>query len=112
GEIDARAAWLYLAAYSRWNSAPRTFDLGEIFGDRADRAVLLNQLGDKVVERLKHVLVNADVPVPVGHNVVAGTGLRLRSRGELRPLALPGHVIDFGLAIGLRAPHCRAWSRC
>src|ERR1700751_2295957 len=103
-EIDARAAWFDLTADCSRDSAPGAFDLGEIFGDRADRAVLLNELADNVVHWLKYVLVNADVPVAVGHDVMAGAGFCFRGRRQLVLFTLRGDVIDLDFAIVLGAP--------
>ena len=80
------------------------FDLGEIFGDRADRAVFLDERVDDVVKRLKHVLVDADVPVAMRHDVVTGAGLGLCRRGQFVLFALRGDVVDLHLAIVLGAP--------
>ena len=103
-EIEARAARLDLAAHRRRHAAPGAFDAGKIFGDRADRAVLLDELPDDVVERLEHVLVNADVPVAMRHDVVTGAGLRFGGGRQLVLLALRGDVVDRDRAIVLRAP--------
>ena len=43
-EIQARAAGLDLTADRGRDAAPSAFDLGEIFGDRADRTVLLDKM--------------------------------------------------------------------
>jgi hypothetical protein len=65
---------------------------------------LLDELADDVVERLERVGVDADIPIAVRHDVVAGAGLRLGGGGELVLLALPGDVIDPHLDAVLRAP--------
>ena len=49
-------------------------------------------------------LVDADVPVAVRHDVVAGAGLRLGGRGQLVLLALRGDVVDLHLDVVLVAP--------
>ncbi len=103
-EIEARAARLHLAADRGRNAAPGAFDLGEIFGDRADRAVFLDQAVDHVVERLELVLVNTDVPVAMRHDVVAGAGLRFGGRGQLVLLALRGDVVDVNVDFVFVAP--------
>ena len=103
-EVEARAAWFDLAADCGRDAAPGAFDLGQIFGDRADRAILLHQAVGDVVERLQHVLVNSDVPVAVGHDVVAGAGLGFGRRGQLVLFALRGDVVDLDLAIVLGTP--------
>src|SRR5262249_61811815 len=99
-----RAGWFALAAVRRWYSAPGAFDPGEIFGDRTDRAILLGQFANNVIHRLQHVLVNAHVPVAVGHDVVTGAGLSFGGRGQLVLFALRGDVVDLDLAIALGAP--------
>src|SRR5205814_9983720 len=93
-----------LNAAGRRYSAPAAFDLGEILGDRTDRAILLGQFADDVIHWLKHVLVYADVPVAVGHDVVAGAGLRFGGRGQFVLFTLRGDVVDLDLAIVLGAP--------
>src|SRR5262249_3640707 len=100
-EIDARAARFDLTADGGRYSAPGAFDLGKIFGDRADRAILLNELSDDVIDRLKHVLVNTNVPVAVRHDVVTGAGLCFSRCGQLVLFALRGDVVDLDLAIVL-----------
>src|ERR1700733_16228858 len=74
-EIEPRAARFHLAADGGRYAAPGALDLGEIFGDWADRAVLFDQAVHDVVERLEHVLVDADIPVAMRNDVVAGAGL-------------------------------------
>ncbi len=103
-QVEARAARFHLAADRGRDTAPSAFDLGQIFGDRADRAVLRGELGDDVVERLQHVLVNTHVPVAMRHDVVTGAGLGFGRRGQLVLLALRGDVVDLDLAIVLGAP--------
>ncbi len=103
-EIETRAARLHLAADRGRNAEPHAFALGEIFGDRADRAVLLDQRGDDVVERLELRLVDADVPVAMRHDVVAGAGLRFGGRGQFVFLALRGDVVDVDVDFVLVAP--------
>src|SRR5262249_36947898 len=44
------------------------------------------------------------VPVTVGHDVMAGSGLRFGGRGQLVLFALRGDVVDLDLAIVLGAP--------
>src|SRR5262249_432792 len=87
-EIEARLTRLHLAADRSRDAAPSAFDLGEIFGNRADRAVLLDQLVGDVVEWFKQALVDPEVPVTMGHDVVAGAGLRFGRGGQLVLLAL------------------------
>ncbi len=103
-EIEARAARLHLAADRGRDAAPRAFDLGEIFGDRADRAVLFDQRIDDVVERFEHLGVDADVPVAMRHDVVAGAGLGFGGGGQFVLFALRGDVVDLHFAIVLGAP--------
>ena len=103
-EIEARAARLHLAADRGRNAAPRALDLGEVLGDRADRAVLLDQAVDHVVERLETFLVDPDVPVAMRHDVVAGAGSGFGGRGQLVLLALRGDVVDVHLDLVLVAP--------
>ena len=103
-EVDARAAWLHLAAYRGGHAAPYAVDFGEIFGDRADRAVLLDQGIHYVVERLKHTAMNVDAPVAVRHDVMTGAGLGFCSRGELILLALRRDVIDVNFDVVLLTP--------
>jgi hypothetical protein len=103
-QVEARAAWLDLASDGGRHAAPRALDLREIFGDRTDRAVFLDQTVDQVVERLELVLVNADIPVPVRHDVVTGAGLRLGGRRQLVFLTLRGDEVDIDLALVLFAP--------
>ncbi len=103
-EIEARAARFHLAADGGRYAAPGAFDLGEIFGHRADRAVLFDQAVHDIVERLEHVLVDADVPVAMRHDVVAGAGLGFGGRGQFVFFALRGDEIDLHFAIVLGAP--------
>ena len=103
-EIEARAARLHLASHRGRHAAPGALDPGKIFGDRTDRAVLLDELADDVVERLEHVGVDADIPIAVRHDVVAGAGLRLGGRGQLVLLALRGDVVDLHLDVVFLAP--------
>ena len=72
--------------------------------DRTDRTVLLDEFAGDIVERLERFGVDADVPIAVGHDVVAGAGLRLGGRGQLVLLALRGDVVDLHLDAVLRAP--------
>jgi len=82
-EIEAGTAWLDLTADGGRDATPHALDLGQVFGNRTDRAVLFDQLIDHVVEGLESVLVNLDVPVAMRHDVVTGAGLRFRSGGQL-----------------------------
>src|SRR6202034_3050627 len=74
-QIETRLTRLHLAANGSGQTAPRALDLGEIFGDRTDRAVLFDELGDHFIQWLEHVGVDADVPVAMRHDVVTGPGL-------------------------------------
>ncbi len=103
-EIEARLARLDLTADRGRNAAPGALDLGEILGDRTDRAVLFDELADHVVERLKHTLMDLNVPVAMRHDVVAGAGLRFGGGGQLVLLALRGDVIDMDFDFVLLAP--------
>jgi len=95
-EIEARLAGLDLAADRGRHAAPRALDAGEIFRDRADGTVLLDQLVHHLVERLEHALVHLNVPVAMRHDIVA-VPAALRRRGELVLLALRRDVIDLDL---------------
>ena len=103
-KVEARTAWLHLAADRRWHTKPHAFALGEIFGDRADRAVLLDERGDDIVQWLQLCLVDADVPVAMRHNVVTGASLRFGRGGKLVFLALRGDVVDMDVDFVLVAP--------
>ena len=103
-KVEARTAWLHLAADRRWHTKPHALALGEIFGDRADRAVRLNERGDDVVQWLELRLVDTDVPVAMRHDVVTGAGLRFGRGGELVLLALRGDVVDMDVDFVLVAP--------
>ena len=103
-EVEARLAGLHLAAHRGRNASPAALDLRQIFGDRADRAELLDHRVDDVVERLELVAMDTDVPVAVGHDVVAGAGLGFRGRSQLVLLTLRGDVVDMDFDLVLVAP--------
>ena len=105
-QIEARAARLHLATDRGRYAAPGAFNFGEIFGDRADRPILLDQLRDDVIERLESRLMDADVPVAVRHDVVAGAGLRFGGRSQLVLLALGRYVVDVDFDFVLLSPLC------
>ena len=96
--------WFDLAADGGRYAAPSAFDLGEIFGNRTDRAVLLDQLGNHVIERFEQALVDLNIPVAVRHDVVTGPGLRFRRGGQFIFLALGGDVVDVHIDLVLIAP--------
>src|SRR5215470_1836511 len=103
-EIDSRLTWFDLTADGGRYAAPRALDLGEIFGNRTDRAVLLDQLGNNVIEGIEQALVNLNIPVTVRHDVVTGAGLSFRRRGQFVFLALGGDVVDVHIDLVLLAP--------
>ena len=103
-EVEARLARLDLTTDGRRYAAPGPVDLGKILGDRADRPVLLDQCADDIVEWLQHALVNLNVPIAMGHDVVAGAGLGFGGGGQLVLLALGGDVVDMNLHLVLLAP--------
>jgi len=52
-EVDAGAARLHLASRRGRHAAPGTLGLAEIFGNRIDRTVLLDERANNVVERVE-----------------------------------------------------------
>ena len=103
-EIEARLTWLDLAADRGRHAPPGSLDLGKIFGNRADRAILLDELADNVVERFEQALVNLHVPVAMGHDIVTGASLRLGRGGELVLFTLRGDVVDVNFNFVFLAP--------
>jgi hypothetical protein len=88
----------------RRHAAPSALDVGKIFGHRADRAVLLDELRYHVVKRLEQARMNLNVPVAVGHNVVACAGLRFGRGRQLVLFALRRDVVDVDIDLVLFAP--------
>jgi hypothetical protein len=73
---------------------------------------LLDQRGSDFMERLKQFRVDADVPIPVRHNVVPRTGLRLGGGRQLVLLALRGDEIDPHLDIVFCSPFIAERRKC
>jgi hypothetical protein len=103
-EIEARAARLHLSSPRNGNPAQGAFDFSEIFENRTDRTVLVDEFPDDVVERLERLGVSANHPITVEYNIVSGAGLRLSSRGELVLLTHRGDVVDLHLDVVLGTP--------
>ena len=103
-KVEARTAWLHLAADRSRHAKPHAFALGEIFGDRAYRAVFLMSAAITSSSGSSSACVDPDVPVAMGHNVVTGAGLRFGRGRKLVFLALRGDVVDVDVDFVLVAP--------
>ena len=103
-EIKPRAARLDLAAHRGRDAEPFAVVLGEILGDRTDRAGLGRERLDHLVERLEHGAMHLDLPGAVRHDVVTGARLRFRARGQDVLVALRGDVVDRHLNLVGLAP--------
>src|SRR5262249_2694209 len=76
-QVDARARSLDLAADGRRYREPGAVGAGEVFDGGVHRAVLLDELGHDLVDRLEVLGVRLRLPGREGENVVAGARLRL-----------------------------------
>ena len=76
----------------------------EILDRRIDRAVLLDQLGHDVVDRLEALGVRRRLPGREGEDVVAGSRLRFGGDGQQVLVALRGDVVDRDLDLLLLGP--------
>src|SRR5215831_10581073 len=103
-EVEARLTRLDLAADRGWYATPCAFDLGQIFGDRADRAILLYELIDHVVEWFEQARMDLNIPVAVRHDVMACAGLRFGRSRQFVLLSLRRDVIDMDVDFVLVAP--------
>jgi hypothetical protein len=87
-EIDARAGALDLAAHRCRHGDPFAVDLAQIFDRPVDVAVLLDEVGHHVVDRLQVAGVLARQPGRHGDDVVTGFGLRLGGDRQQQLVAL------------------------
>ena len=103
-QVDARARPLDLAADAGRHGEPVAVGAGEVLDRRVDGAVLLDELGHDVVDRLEAAGVVGGLPGREGEDVVARSRLRLGRDGQQVLVALRGDVVDRDLDLVLRAP--------
>src|SRR5262249_1392391 len=100
--INTRAARFHLAADRMWNTPPYAIYLSEILGRRTDRAILLDELIDHIVDRLEHLLMHLNVPVAMRHDVVTSAPPPFGAPAPLLPLR--GNIVDTYFDLVLLAP--------
>ena len=86
-QVEADAGRLVLGAAGGRYAAPLAAMLAEELGDRVDRAILADQTGDDLVNRLQLVGIGADIPGRKGDAVMAAAALRLGGGGQLQLVA-------------------------
>ena len=101
-QVKTHASGLQLRAGNRGDRHPSACRLAQIFCRRGHGAILLSQVAHHIIHRLKHALVVARLPGGEGHQIIAGTRLRLGIDGQQDLVAVGCYGIHLHVnAIGL-----------